>query len=131
MNLMQSTLILSATIAANTAFAEWTKVATSYQSTNYADLNSIQMVGEIASMDTLIDFKKAPFDGNNLPYLSLRMKGEYNCMTKEYRTVNLASYTGHMATGQQPYWSMEPTEWEAVLVKHTQEGLWKAACRKK
>lgn len=118
-------------IIANTVFAEWTKVTTTYQSTGYADLKSIHKNGDIASMDTLIDYEKVPFDGNNLPYRSLKMKSEYNCATRQFRTLILDSYTGNMATGQRPYKSTEPDEWQPVLPRYTQDALWEVACRKR
>ena len=115
----------------NTAFADWSKVTTSYQSTSYADLNSIKVNGNMATMDALIDYNKVPFDGNNLPYLSVKMRAEYNCATKQFRTLKLTSYSGHMASGEQPYTSAEPTEWQTVLTKYTQDAFWETACKKK
>lgn len=117
--------------ASSAALADWTKVTKGYQSKSYVDLGSRQKTGDIASMDVLIDYDKVPFDGNNLPYLSLKMKAEYNCATKQFRTVKLTSYSGHMATGDQPYTSIEPDEWQPVLAKHTQDVLWEMACQKK
>lgn len=111
--------------------ADWTKVTTGYQSTSYADIGSLKKIGDIASIDVLVDYVKVPFDGNNLPYLSLKMKSEYNCATKQFRTVTITSYSGHMGTGDRPYTSSEADEWQPVLPKHNQAALWKAACKEK
>lgn len=118
-------------MTASLALADWTKISTGYQSTSYADLNSIQVGNTTTVMNALIDYTKAPFDGNNLSYLSLKMKVEYNCTTKQFRTLHLSSYAGHMATGARPYTSDELTDWQAVLPKQTQDELWEVACKKK
>ncbi len=131
MNPIKSIHMLLLMAASSAALGEWTKIATSHLSRSYADIGNIQRNDDIASMDVLIDYEKAPFDGNNLPYLSLKMKGEYNCATKQFRTVNLTSYSGHMATGDKPFTSSEADEWQPVLPRHKQEALWKVACRKK
>jgi hypothetical protein len=81
-------------------------------------------------MNVLVDYIKVPFDGNNLPYLSLTMKSEYNCATQQFRTVHITSHSGHMGAGDRPFTSAEADAWQPVLPKHNQEALWKAACGK-
>ena len=124
----KSVVIFLLIAASGTALGEWTKVTAGYQSTSYADKGTLQKTGDVVAMDVLVDYVKVPFDGNNLPYLSLKMKGEYNCATKQFRTINLTSYSGHMGTGAKPYTSTEADEWQTVLPKHNQDALWKAAC---
>lgn len=115
---------------AQTTFAEWKPITKTYQSVGYVDVSSIQKHGDITSMNTLIDYAKPPFDGNNLSYKSLTLNSEYNCTTKQFRTLKLTSYLGNMATGQKPYSSDESSEWQAVPASTIQEGFWKTACGK-
>lgn len=117
-------------VASSAAVGEWTKITKGYQSTSYADLGSLKKTGDIASLQVLVDYVKVPFDGNNLPYRSLKMTSEYNCTTKQFRTVHITSYSGQMATGDKPYTSSEPDEWQPILPRHNQDALWKTACEK-
>jgi hypothetical protein len=117
-------LLLSAPV-----LAEWRKIASGFNPTAYADIDTITRNGDIATMWVLIDFKKAPFDGNNLPYLSLKMKSEYNCAASQFRFIDLTSYSGHMATGRKPYTSIEPGAWKAVVGDGIQKPLWDVACK--
>jgi hypothetical protein len=130
MNLIKSISILLLMAASSAAFADWTKVTTGYQSTSYADLSSLQKTGDVVSMNVLVDYVKVPFDGNNLPYLSLTMQGEYNCATQQFRTTHITSHSDHMGAGDRPYTSSEADAWQPVLPKHNQEALLKAACGK-
>lgn len=111
------------------ALAEWTKVFSGYNPTAYADLATLTRDGDIATMWVLVDFKKVPFDGNNLPYLSLKMKTEYHCKKTEFRFLELASYSGHMATGHKPYTSEEPSAWQPANDQGIQKPLWDVACK--
>lgn len=123
-------LSLAMLTACNPAFAEWSKVSGTHNKTTYADLETRQKIGDIATMWVLVNFDKAPFDGNNLPYLSLKMNVEYQCVATQFRVLKLTSFAGHMATGKQPYTSVDPGEWQAVPPGTIQKPLWDVACKK-
>lgn len=112
----------------NTVSAEWKPATKTYQSVGYVDRSSIQKRDDVVSMNILIDYEKPPFDGNNLSYRSLTLNSEYNCTTKQFRTLKLTSYLGNMASGHRPYHSDEPSEWQTVSATSIQEGFWKTAC---
>lgn len=114
-----------------TAFAEWKKIVTTYNPSAYADLATLQRNGNLANMWVLIDYKKVPFDGNNLPYRSLKMHVEYNCVTTEFRFLELASFEGQMATGRSPYAAIEPGAWQTAAPEGIQHPLWETACKKR
>ena len=114
----------------DTAHADWQAVTKTYQSIGYVERSSIQKRGDITSMDTLIDYEKPPFDGNNLSYKSLKLISEYNCATKQFRTLTLTSYSENMAKGHKLYHSSEASEWQAVPATSIQDGFWKVACEK-
>lgn len=121
-------LMLSVLVVCSPAFAEWSTVSRTHNKTTYADLSTLQKNADIATMWVLVDFDKAPFDGNNLPYLSLKMSVEYHCTATQFRVLKLTSFAGHMATGKQPYVSVEPGEWQAVPPGTIQKPLWDVAC---
>ena len=126
MRKVASTLLLL--IASAPALADWSKIITSANSTGYADLHSLQKNGAISAMQILIDFKKPPFDGNNLPYLSLKMEMEYDCAANKFRALKTTSFADHMATGSSPYTSFEPDVWKTPTSASIQKTFWDIAC---
>ncbi len=113
------------------AVADWQQIISTYQSIGYVDRDSLQRSGDITAMHVLIDYEKPPFDGNNLSYRSLTLHSEYNCATRQFRTLTLTSHAGNMATGAKPYRSGEPGEWQTPPAKSIQEEFWKEACNDK
>jgi hypothetical protein len=120
--------VLLLLIASAPALADWSKIISSANSTGYADLKTLQKKGSISAMRVLIDFKKPPFDGNNLPYLSLKMDMEYDCAANQFRAIKTTSFAGHMATGSSPYTSFEPDVWKTPSSASMQKTLWEIAC---
>lgn len=119
--------LLLAAIAAS-AQAQWQEVVRGANSTAYADPGSIRRGDAAATMQVLIDYEKPPFDGNNLPYLSLTMHNEYRCDDAQFRVLAIASHEQHMGRGERPFTSSEPAEWEKVSPNTVQRDLWKMAC---
>jgi hypothetical protein len=111
--------------------AEWDKVASGANSTGYVDRASIRKSDTSVTMQVLIDYQKPPFDGNNLPYLSLTMRNEYHCSNRQFRVLLITSHTGNMGNGAQPYKTDEPSEWETVPSTSIQKAFWEIACGKK
>lgn len=120
-------ILLLATIGFDVA-AQWRKVGEGSNSTSYVDPASLRKNGNQTAIAVLIDFQKPPFDGNNLPYLSLTMQNEYDCVQKQFRVLAIASHAGNMGRGEQPYQTSEPGDWEPVALGTVQKDLWKAAC---
>lgn len=124
---------LLAACAAAPVRAEWQPVVTGANSTAYADAATIRRVDAMATMQVLIDYRKPPFDGNNLPYLSLTMRNEYRCTdaaggAPQYRVLAIASHADHMGRGARPFVTDEAGEWETVSPHTVQQDLWKLAC---
>lgn len=117
-----------AAVAAAPVQAEWQPVVNAANSVAYADPASIRRSETSATMHVLIDYAKPPFDGNNLPYLSLTMRNEYRCTDSHYRVLTITSHAGNMGRGERPYTSDEPGEWEAVSPRTVQGDLMKVAC---
>lgn len=113
------------------ASAEWKEVTRTYQSTGYIDPDSIEKQGDTVSIKALIDYRKPPFDGNNLSYRSLTLISEYHCVNKQFRTLVLTSHLGNMASGHKPFHSDEPGEWHSIPATSIQGAFWKEACEKK
>ena len=115
-------------LASPFAIADWTLVASTYNPTAYADLATRQRNGNYTTMHALVDFKKVPFDGDNLPYLSLRMQVEYDCRNPRFRFIQLSSHDGHMGGGNTVYTAGEPGKWRPVTDSGIQQPLREAAC---
>jgi surface-adhesin protein E len=109
---------------------QWQKVVAGANSTAYADPATIQNDGARSTMGVLIDYQKPPFDGNNLPYLSLTMHNEYDCDARQFRVLAISSHSGNMGRGDKPYQTDEPGEWESITAGTVQKSLWKVACEK-
>lgn len=116
--------------ASATALADWSKIINSANSTGYVDLDTLQRKGTISTMQVLVDFKKPPFDGNNLPYLSLKMEMEYDCAANKFRALKTTSFSEHMATGHSPYTSIEPDTWKTASAASIQKTFGEIACEK-
>lgn len=121
--------MLASLVFCSPVFAEWSRISRTHNKTTYADLKTLQKSGDIASMWVVVDFDKPPFDGNNLPYVSLKMHVDYHCATPQFRVLKLTSFAGPMATGQQPYASVDPGAWQAVAEGTIQKPLWDVACK--
>jgi hypothetical protein len=118
-----------ALIASTGAAAQsWQQVVRGENSTAYADIGSIERSAPHATMRAMIDYQKPPFDGNNLPYRSLTMRNEYHCEEGRFRSLSITSHTGNMGSGEQPYTTDEPGDWEVVSPQTLQGNLWKVAC---
>ncbi len=123
-------LMLLLTAASDIAVADWEPVASGANATGYVDRSSIRKSADSVTMQVLIDYQKPPFDGNNLPYLSLTMRNEYHCAEQRFRVLTINSHTEHMGQGEQPYKTNEPSEWEPVPTTSIQKMMWSIACEK-
>lgn len=115
-------------LAAGPALGEWRQVVSAANSTAYADPTSIRRGAAAATMRVLIDYRKPPFDGNNLPYLSLTMRNEYSCGDGRFRVLEITSHAGPMGSGERPFTTDEPGAWEIVSPHTVQQDLLKLAC---
>jgi hypothetical protein len=120
-------ILLLATVSLGAA-AQWREVGSGANSTSYVDPDTIRRSGDRTAMAVLIDFQKPPFDGNNLPYLSLTMQNEYDCAHTQFRVLAIVSHAANMGHGEQLYRTDEPSDWEPVASGTVQKDLWKAAC---
>lgn len=123
-----STLLLA--LISSHALAEWEKVVSGHNATGYVDRATVRKNGSSVTMQVLIDYQKPPFDGNNLPYLSLTMRNEYHCDEHRFRVLTITSHSAHMGGGTKPYNTDEPGEWETVPTTSIQKTLWEIACGK-
>jgi hypothetical protein len=110
---------------------QWQKTIAGASSTGYAAPATIQRNGARSTMEVLVDYQKPPFDGNNLPYLSLTMRNEYDCDAQQFRVLAISSHSGNMGRGDKPYQTDEPGEWEPVTAGSIQKELWEVACEKR
>ena len=113
-----------------TASADWVKAARGFNSTSYVDPATLQRSDNTATMWVLTDYENQPFDGDNLPYLSVKMLMEYDCQGGRFRSLEISSFSGRMATGHKPYTSSERGEWKTISPTNVQHKLWDMVCAK-
>lgn len=90
-------LMLALGLACSSASAAWTKVTANDEATTYADVSTINKVGDIAKMSDVVDIKN-PRAG--VKYSSIKSLHEYDCKLNESRVVAYSMYSGSMAGGK-------------------------------
>lgn len=108
-------------------FAEWTMVAESDNSVNYANLATIRRHGDTAKMWSLTDYKVSQ-ELTQDRYLSDEGQYEYNCTEEQFRFVTVTFYSGNMSSGKQIYTISDGSKWQPVRPGSTGEKTFKVAC---
>jgi hypothetical protein len=120
-------LIFALVFTCSSAMAEWTKVVSNEESTTYADVSTINKVGDIAKMSDLTDINK-PSVGLN--YASFKTSHEYDCVSKKSRIVAFSRHSGSMGSGNIISSDTRLHDWLQVRVGGETESLWEVACSK-
>jgi hypothetical protein len=120
-------LMLALGLTCSSAMAEWTKVTANDEATTYADVVTINKVGDIAKMSDVMDINK-PRVGEK--YLSIKSTNEYDCNLKKSRVVTFSTYSGNMGSGKVLDSSSYIHDWLPVRYGSATEALWEVACGK-
>lgn len=93
-------LILMAflTVCCSSVEAEWIKVGSGKTQTNYIENSSVYKKGYGVTMSVLFDFYITQ-KINNVDFLSLIEKDEFNCKKPQWRKLYVATFTEHMGNG--------------------------------
>lgn len=118
-------LMLALGLACSSASAAWTKVTANDEATTYADVTTINKVGDIAKMSDLVEIKN-PRAG--VKYSSIKSLHEYDCKLNKSRVVAYSMYSGSMAGGKVVDSSSRVHDWLPAKFGATAE-LWKIACK--
>jgi len=105
----------------------WVKVHAGLDSTSYADLGTIQSIGDGIVMWGMQDFE-TPQTINGNSYSSTEGEFEYNCEGAQFRVVHSLFYSGHMGTGAIVSSDYNSTPWAAAPPGTHSEDMLKIAC---
>ena len=120
-------LILALGLACSPVSAAWTKVTANVEATTYAEVSTINKVGDIAKMSDLVDIK-VPRAG--VKYSSIKSLHEYDCKLNKSRVVTYSMYSGSMAGGKIVDSSSRIHDWLPAKFGGATAELWKIACGK-
>ncbi len=100
---MKKIVIMMLLFVSTNVLAEWTKVSaasvvTIGDFTVYADIQSIRKNGNKVKMWKLVDFKTVQ-NIDNVRYLSMLVREEYDCLEETSRRLDGYEYSGNMKNG--------------------------------
>ena len=125
-------MLLLAAVISSAIAEEW--VAVSYTDdggvTVYADPSTLRKEGNIVSLWTLGDFKKAEQIGNSKHVMSLKEQYEYDCKEQQMRRIHAAKYSENMGRGKEIDSSPIHEGWQEVPPSSLNEQMWRFACGK-
>src|ERR1700694_761304 len=101
-------LLLLLAFVSHGAAAEWVQVGANETNTSYADPATIGKEGAIVKMWDLRDFKTVQARPYGMPYLSQKMRREYDCTEQRARTIELLHYSENMGQGDITHSDSEP-----------------------
>jgi len=123
-------LLLLVAVSNGATAEEWIAVVNTDDGdiTVYANRSTIRREGNIVSIWTLGDFKKAKQGGDNKQFLSLKEQYEYDCREEKMRRLYAIMYTGKMGKGNVLDSGSIYEAWQPVPTGSLNEHLWKFAC---
>ena len=114
------------------AMAEWTKIVNLSAGSLYADDATIRQDGNMVSMVTLYDLKRPVIsETNGKPYVSQKVRNEFDCKQELWRMLEYSWYTGKMGEGQMIESFSESYKFRPIPSGGAVEMLWKHACGRK
>jgi len=121
-------LVLLLAVVSSSASAEWVRVSVSDAGNTYVDPATILRAGDKATMSEMTDYKQIIAD-SEFPYRSVKRQYEFDCKRRQLRALSMASYSGHMAKGDEVVAATSPAgEWAPVGSGSVGEIMWKVAC---
>lgn len=120
---------LSLLVLAFPLWAEWTMLSETGNGTWYVDFATLRKKGNVAKIWALLDYKQTQFSGSEKGYRSQMSYMEFDCEQEYLRTLNVASYSQSMGTGDlMGKHRFDSPEWEPVPPGKIATSLWNAAC---
>ena len=125
----RSTVAMAVLLAyGGTASAQWQKVGEDKIATTYADPATVERIGDLAKMRSLLDYRS--FQRMvEVGYFSQKILAEYDCAGRRFRGLSVALHADKMGDGKVIYADDTPHAWESVVGGTTTEALWTLACQ--
>ena len=109
--------------------ADWVKVEGNDFVSAYAAPATIIRAGNLAKMQSLVDFKTLNSSGGR-PHMSMKAQHEYDCDETRWRLLDYTYHSGNMGGGEVVFSDAEPGVWMPVMVGSGTKIRWKIACGK-
>ena len=114
--------------------AEWVAVEKKYQSpgrqTVYIDPDTVRREGNLVTLVTLIDWEWTQGKRSPSRFHSTRIKKQFDCADKRFRSLAFTHYSDHMGTGRPAGGYESEGHWVPVEPESLSQGLWDIACGK-
>lgn len=120
--------------------AVWTKIVEAKDTTEgpnqgsqysvYIDVDSMRNTDDLIKVWELYDYRSAQWGQGIEPYLSLKVRTEYDCSEERSRTHYVALFSGNMGKGNRGGEKEYVHKWEALELDTIGEKLWKFSCGK-
>lgn len=107
----------------------WVSVGESEDMTGYANPFSIRRKDQRARMTELFDFNEPQTHESGEKYLSVKHQAEYDCESKQTRTLLFSFHSENMGKGKVIFDSDKSQDWESVAPGSVDEVLLKFACK--
>lgn len=111
-----------------TASAEWVRVGGTHKYQAYADLSTIGVTDQTATMWTMKDYMVV----RHIPrgtYRSVKIKKQFDCLGSRSRPLRSKYYAEPMGRGRPLLAGSAPRKWSRVIPGSDAELEWKRACR--
>jgi hypothetical protein len=121
-------LMLWLAVASSSAQAAWNLITSNEEASVYAEISALSKSGDMVKMSDITDFKQKIVGVN---YASVKSQREYDCKTKQNRTLSYTTMSKNMAGGQVVNNSDFARQWSPVYPGGIVSALWKTACAKR
>ena len=122
-------LMMLLAVSGSDAMADWVKVGSNESDTLFADPTTIIKTANKVKIQTLYNFK-APLKTGSGTCLSAVAQIEYDCSTKQSRTLFFAFHSKSMGKGAKIFLDHETRQWEPARPGSTRETFWRFTCEK-
>jgi hypothetical protein len=122
------------------ATAAWTKIVDAKDTTEgpnqgslysvYADVETMLNSNDLIKVWELYDYRTAQWGQGIEPFLSLKVRTEYDCSGERSRTYYVALFSENMGKGNRGGEKEYVHDWESLELNTVGEKLWKFTCGK-
>lgn len=121
-------LMMLLAVVSNSVMAEWVKVSYTEKSIDYANPATISKAGNIATMWYLTDFAE-PMNFGDGTFRSMKMRHEYDCMSKQWRRVAVSFFSKNMGEGKTIRAFSETEIWKDITPDSILGDIFALACK--
>lgn len=127
-------------LISSNATAVWTKIVDARDTTEgpnqgslysiYTDVDTMRNTNDLIKVWELYDYRKAQWGQGIEPYLSLKVRTEYDCSEERSRTHYVSLFSGNMGKGNRGGEKEYVHNWELLEPDTVGKKLWEFSCGK-